>query len=117
MGLRELLARMESRPITPVTSAVTPDVTPDALQTGACTAVTPVTAINNVTANESALVGAGDTPSITSWGWMIHYADRAPEETYICPVVTHGELMKLKPDAIAAEPLPELPEIQELELC
>ncbi len=60
-------------------------------------------------------VGAGDTPSKTSWGWLIHYADRDPVECYICPVVTHAELMKLKPDAIGAEPLPDLPEIQELE--
>ena len=58
-------------------------------------------------------VGAGDTPSTTSWGWLIHYADRDPVECYICPVVTHAELMKLRPDAIGAEPLPDLPEIQE----
>ncbi len=60
-------------------------------------------------------VGAGDTPSITSWGWLIHYADRDPVECYFSPVVTHAELMKLRPDAIAAEPLPESPEIHEIE--
>ena len=58
-------------------------------------------------------VGAGDTPSITSWGWLIHYADREPVECYICPVVTYAELMQLRPDAIGAEPLPDLPELQE----
>lgn len=56
-------------------------------------------------------LGAGDTPSISSWGWLIHFADREPEETYICPVVTHAELIKLHPDAIGAEPLPDLPVI------
>lgn len=58
-------------------------------------------------------VGAGDTPSKTSHGWLIHYADRESVECYICPVVTHAELMKLKPDAIGAEPLPDLPVIHD----
>jgi len=60
-------------------------------------------------------VSADATPSITSWGWMIHYADRDPVECCFSPVVTHAELMKLRPDAIAAEPLPELPKIHEIE--
>ncbi|MBK9520348.1 MAG: hypothetical protein IPO13_01705 [Rhodocyclaceae bacterium] len=56
-------------------------------------------------------VGAGDTLAKTSHGWLIHYADRKPVECYICPLVTHAELMKLKPDALAAEALPDLPVI------
>ncbi len=58
-------------------------------------------------------VGAGNTPSVISWGWLIHYADREPVESYFTPVVTHAEVMKLRPDAIGAEPLPNLPENQE----
>lgn len=66
--------------------------------------------------NENSLaarVGADDTPSITSWGWLIHYADRDSVTCYFSPMVTHAELMKSRPDAIGAEPLPDLPEIQE----
>ena len=65
-------------------------------------------------------VGAGDTPLITSHGWMIHFADREPVECYFSPTVNYIELMKSRLDAIGAEPLPDLPEIQEpeeVELC
>lgn len=51
MALRDLLARIESGGVTSATSAAMPAVTPKPLPIGACTAVTPVTAANDVTAS------------------------------------------------------------------
>ena len=46
MGLEALLARMESRTVTPVTPELRPDVTPKPVPIRACTPVTSVTALN-----------------------------------------------------------------------
>ncbi len=54
MGLDALLARLEGRAVTPVTSAKTPAVTGKAAQLAPCTAVTAVTAQNDAKANEAA---------------------------------------------------------------
>lgn len=54
MGLDALLARLEGRAVTPVTSAKTPAVTGKAAQLVPCTAVTAVTAQNDAKANEAA---------------------------------------------------------------
>jgi hypothetical protein len=43
MSLDALLARLEARAVTPVTDALTTDVTPKPLQMLGCTVVTPVT--------------------------------------------------------------------------
>lgn len=57
MGLDALLARLEGRAVTSVTSAKTPAVTGKAAQLVPCTAVTAVTAVtaqNDAKANEAA---------------------------------------------------------------
>ena len=54
MGLDALLARLEGRAVTPVTSSKTPAVTGKAAQLVPCTAVTAVTAQNDAKANEAA---------------------------------------------------------------
>lgn len=51
MALRDLLTRMERGAVTAVTPVAVPAVTLKPLPVGACTAVTPVTAANDVTAN------------------------------------------------------------------
>ncbi|MBA3034163.1 MAG: hypothetical protein KKF85_14275 [Gammaproteobacteria bacterium] len=51
---------------------------------------------------ESLKVGAGDTA--TSWGWLLHFPDRAPLPVLVVPHVTHAEILDQHPDAIAAEP-------------
>ena len=48
-----------------------------------------------------ALAGA-----LTSWGWMLHFADREPLEVYCNPDATHAEILERYPDALAAEPIP-----------
>lgn len=53
MGLDALLARLESRAVTSVTSAKTPDVTGIAAQLAPCTSVTSVTSVFDVTTNEA----------------------------------------------------------------
>lgn len=53
MGLDALLARLEGRAVTPVTSAKTPAVTGKAPQLVPCTAVTAVTAQNDAKTNEA----------------------------------------------------------------
>ena len=43
-----------------------------------------------------------------SWGWVLHYPEREPQEVYILPEPTLEEVLAGHPDAIAAEPIPEL---------
>lgn len=48
------------------------------------------------------------TPNaVTSWHWLVHFADREPLEVYCSPDATHAEILERRPDAIAAEPIPE----------
>ena len=56
-------------------------------------------------------VGASDSSPI--WGWLIHYTDRDPIESYFTPMVTHAQVMALRPEAIAAEPIPITIETEE----
>jgi hypothetical protein len=49
---------------------------------------------------------SGDT-SITSWRWMLHFADRKPVEVTFSPEATHAEVLELYPAAVAAEPVPD----------
>ena len=45
--------------------------------------------------------------AVTSWGWLLHFADREPLEVYCNPDATHAEILKRYADALAAEPIPE----------
>lgn len=44
--------------------------------------------------------------AVSSWRWLLHFADREPLEVYCNPDVTHAGILELYPDALAAEPLP-----------
>jgi len=44
---------------------------------------------------------------VTSWGWLMHFADREPLEVYCNPDATHAGILERYPDALAAEPIPE----------
>lgn len=79
MGLEALLTRMENRAaVTSVTADESPDVTPKPAPIRACTAVTPVTAENGVTASKA-------TASITTEqetairAWLAHTEETDPE--------------------------------------
>lgn len=41
--------------------------------------------------------------------WLIHYADREPVQVARFPDATFAEVMERRPDAIAAEPIPDDP--------
>ena len=45
--------------------------------------------------------------AVTSWGWLLHFADREPLEVYCSPTATHAAILERYPDALAAEPIPE----------
>ena len=45
--------------------------------------------------------------AVTSWGWLLHFADREPLEIYCSPQAGHAAILERYPDALAAEPLPE----------
>jgi len=45
--------------------------------------------------------------AVTSWGWLLHFADREPLEVYCNPDATHAGILDRYPDALAAEPIPE----------
>lgn len=45
--------------------------------------------------------------AVTSWGWLLHFADRESLEVYCNPDATHAAILERYPDALAAEPIPE----------
>ena len=45
--------------------------------------------------------------AVTSWGWLLHFADREPLEVYCNPDATHAAILERYPDALAAEPIQE----------
>ena len=45
--------------------------------------------------------------AVASRGWLLHFADREPLETYHHPDATHAAILERYPDALAAEPIPE----------
>ena len=45
--------------------------------------------------------------AVASRGWLLHFADREPLETYHHPDATHAEVLLKYPDALAAVPIPE----------
>jgi hypothetical protein len=45
---------------------------------------------------------------MTSISWLIHFTDRDSEVTTFSPEVTHAEALDCYPDAVAAEPTPDL---------
>jgi hypothetical protein len=47
-------------------------------------------------------------PQIRATRWLLHYADREPVEVYFAPAADHVEALAGYPDAVAAEPLPEV---------
>ncbi len=47
-------------------------------------------------------------PQIRATRWLLHYADRKPVEVYFAPAADHVEALAGYPDAVAAEPLPEV---------
>ena len=47
-------------------------------------------------------------PPIRATRWLLHYADREPMEVHFAPAADHAEALVAYPDAVAAEPLPEV---------
>lgn len=45
--------------------------------------------------------------TVSSWGWLLHFADREPLEVYCHPDAAHAGILERYPDALAAEPIPE----------
>ena len=50
----------------------------------------------------------GTAPPIRATRWLLHYADREPVEVWFAPAADHDEALVAYPDAVAAEPLPEV---------
>lgn len=53
------------------------------------------------------LTEAKTANAATSWGWLVHFADRDPVEVYCDPHETHAGILKCYPDALGATPIPE----------
>jgi len=47
-------------------------------------------------------------PPVRATRWLLHYADREPMEVWFAPAADHAETLVADPDAVAAEPLPEV---------
>lgn len=47
--------------------------------------------------------------TVTSRGWLLHFADREILEVPFSPAKSHSETLAQYPDALAAEPVPEKP--------
>ena len=48
-------------------------------------------------------VGIHDTSTTSRW-WLIYYQDQDPEKVACCPEASYSEILKWRPDAIAAKP-------------
>lgn len=53
------------------------------------------------------IINVLEADAVTSWGWLLHFADREPLEVYCNPEATHAAILERYPDALAAEPIPE----------
>ena len=47
-----------------------------------------------------------DTATVSAW-WLLHYADRDPVQMVSCPPATLAQVLKHRPDVLAAEPISE----------
>jgi hypothetical protein len=47
-------------------------------------------------------------PHVRATRWLIHFLDREPLEVWFAPAADHDEALASYPDAVAAEPLPEV---------
>lgn len=47
-------------------------------------------------------------PPVRAPCWLIHFLDREPLEVWFSPAADHAEALVADPDAVAAEPLPEV---------
>lgn len=109
MGLDDLLARLERAAGTAGTADVPADVPANPLQTLAGTAGTAGTAEKGKGGGDSSETLPSDTaPPIRATRWLLHYADREPLEVWFAPAADHAEALVAYPDAVAAEPLPEV---------
>ena len=109
MGLDDLLARLERAAGTAGTADVPADVPANPLQTLAGTAGTAGTAEKGKGGGDSSETLPSDTaPPIRATRWLLHYADREPLEVWFAPAADHAEALVADPDAVAAEPLPEV---------
>lgn len=109
MGLDDLIARRSRAAGTAGTADVPADVPANPLQTLAWTAGTAGTAQKDKGGGDSSETLPTDTaPPIRATRWLIHFADREPLEVYLAPAADHAEALVAYPDAVAAEPLPEV---------
>ena len=109
MGLDDLLARLERAAGTAGTADVPADVPANPLQTLGGTAGTAGTAEKDKGGGDSSETLPSDTaPPIRATRWLLHYADREPLEVWFAPAADHAEALVADPDAVAAEPLPEV---------
>ena len=109
MGLDDLLARLERTAGTAGTADVPADVPANPLQTLAGTAGTAGTAEKDKGEADSSETLPTDTaPPVRATRWLLHYADREPMEVWFAPAADQDEALVSYPDAVAAEPLPEM---------
>ncbi|WP_159051654.1 hypothetical protein [Thauera aromatica] len=108
MGLDDLIARRSRAAGTAGTADVPADVPANPLQTLAWTAGTAGTAEKDKGGGDSSETPTDTAPPIWATRWLLHYADREPVEVYFAPAADHVEVLVAYPDAVAAEPLPEV---------
>lgn len=109
MGLDDLIARRSRAAGTAGTADVPADVPANPLQTLDWTAGTAGTAEKDKGGSDSAETQPADTAQpIQATRWLLHYADREPVEVWFAPASDHAEALLAYPDAVAAEPLPEV---------
>lgn len=109
MGLDDLLAKLERAAGTAGTADVPADVPANPLQTLAGTAGTAGTAEKGKGGCDYSETLPTDTAlPVRATRWRLHYADREPMEVHFAPAADHDEALVSYPDAVAAEPLPEM---------
>lgn len=104
MALTDLLERLERRTDTPDTPCNPIGVSAKPAWIKACTPDTPDT--------PEIINGEIETPetdsrtnAVTSYRWLLHFADREPVEVFTHPDADFARMMREYPDCVAAEPL------------
>ncbi|APR06260.1 hypothetical protein [Thauera chlorobenzoica] len=107
MALDDLLAKLEHDGGTRGTPDVPADVPANPLQTLAGTRGTCGTSQKDKGGGDSSETLPTDTAT-RAVRWLFRFADREPLESWFAPPCTHAEALAAEPDAVAAEPLPEV---------
>jgi hypothetical protein len=103
MALMDLIRPGYVATATPAISAIDPE-----LMASSVAEIATIAVANPARKDTKTLAKVIASSTASSW-WLVHYIDRDPVEVACSPELTHAEILRLRPDAIAAEPFTPTP--------